>query len=178
MVCFRVINELGLTNYVIPTEQVNMSEVKRRIGLEQEFFIVDADGVIADRADELLHCCHQLAEAEGRNPDHFAPEFVKSMLEINTAPAFSVSKLADDYLRNLQLMLKAAKSLQLQLYPLSQYPLHLAPVIRDEANYHIQARTVGYERFLDAGRCIGTHLHLELPPGSLMMYHLPPELKR
>lgn len=38
MVCFRVINELGLTNYVIPTEQVNMSEVKRQIGLEQEFF--------------------------------------------------------------------------------------------------------------------------------------------
>lgn len=144
-----------------------MSEVKRRIGLEQEFFIVDVDGVIADRADELLHCCHQLAEVEGCNPDHFAPEFVKSMLEINTAPAFSVAELAGDYLQNLQLMLKAAKSLQLRLYPLSQYPLHLAPVIRDEANYHIQARTVGYDRFLDAGRCIGTHVHLELPPGTI-----------
>lgn len=144
-----------------------MSEVKRRVGLEQEFFIVDADGVIADRADELLQSCHALAIAEGHNPNHFAPEFVKSMVEINTAPAFGLSELANNYLRNLQLLLKAAKSLQLRLYPLSQYPLHLAPVIRDELNYHIQARTVGYDRFLDAGRCIGTHLHLELPMGTI-----------
>ncbi|MBW4554088.1 MAG: hypothetical protein KME35_23745 [Aphanocapsa sp. GSE-SYN-MK-11-07L] len=144
-----------------------MSQVKRRIGLEEEFFIVDADGVIADRADDLLECCHQLAESTGRNPEHFAPEFVKSMVEINTAPAVSVLELADDYLQNLQLMLTAAKSLHLRLYPLSQYPLHLAPTLRDVPNYHIQARTVGYDRFLDAGRCIGTHLHLELPSDTI-----------
>ncbi|MBW4491215.1 MAG: hypothetical protein KME12_25950 [Trichocoleus desertorum ATA4-8-CV12] len=111
-----------------------MSEVKRRIGLEQEFFIVDPEGIIVDRADELLCCCHDLANAEGRNPDYFAPEFVKSMLEINTVSASSVLELADNYLRNLQLLLKATKSLQLRLYPLSQYPLHLAPVIRDESS--------------------------------------------
>jgi gamma-glutamyl:cysteine ligase YbdK (ATP-grasp superfamily) len=151
----------------ISVERSNMSQVKRRIGLEEEFFIVDGDGVIVDRADDLLDCCHQLAESAGCNPEHFAPEFVKSMVEINTAPAASVSELANDYLRNLQLMLEAAKSLHLRLYPLSQYPLHLAPTLRDAPNYHIQARTVGYDRFLDAGRCIGTHLHLELPSGTI-----------
>ena len=144
-----------------------MSDAKRRIGLEQEFFIVDREGVIANRADELLQHCYRLAEMEGRNPENFAPEFVKSMVEINTPPAYSVSELADHYLTNLQIMLKAAKSLQLRLYPLSQYPLHVSPVIRDELNYHIQARTVGYNRFLDAGRCIGTHLHLDLPNGTI-----------
>lgn len=34
-------------------------------------------------------------------------------------------------------------------------------------NYHIQARTVGYDRFLHAGKCTGTHLHIELPPGVI-----------
>ncbi|GAB4243472.1 MAG: hypothetical protein Kow00121_68720 [Elainellaceae cyanobacterium] len=144
-----------------------MSDASRRIGLEQEFFIVDAEGAIADRADDLLQCCYRLAETAERSQANFAPEFVKSMLEMNTAPAYSISELAEDYLTNLQLMLKAAKTLELRLYPLSQYPLHFSPVIRDEPNYHIQARTVGYDRFLDAGRCIGTHLHLELPAGTI-----------
>lgn len=170
-----------------------MTNVKRQIGMEQEFFIVDRAGVIADRADEVLEGCQQRAASkadpyrieQGRNPENFAPEFVKSMVEINTNPAESVSALADEYLANVQILLEAAKSLELRIYPLSQYPLHLAPVIRDEPNYHIQARTVGYDRFLDAGRCIGTHLHLELPQGTIdeqvgvfpIALHLPPKLK-
>lgn len=156
-----------------------MSDAKRRIGLEQEFFVVDRAGVIADRADEVLQCCHRLAIEQGREAENFAPEFVKSMVEINTVPAESVSALAHEYLTNLQILLQAAQSLELRIYPLSQYPLHLAPVIRDEPNYHIQARTVGYDRFLDAGRCIGTHLHLELPAGTIdpqvgVSYHTSP----
>ena len=144
-----------------------MSETRQQIGLEQEFFLVDRIGVIADRADEVLQGCHQLALEQGRKAENFAPEFVKSMVEINTIPAETVADLANEYLTNLQILLQAAKSLDLRLYPLSQYPLHLAPVIRDEPNYHLQARTVGYDRFLDAGRCIGTHLHLELPAGTI-----------
>lgn len=143
------------------------NNVNRRIGLEQEFFIVDAEGIITDRADELLQGCRDLAQTQGRNLENFAPEFIKSMVEINTDPAHSVSELADFYIDNLQILLKAAKHLGVRIYPLSQYPLHLSPTIRDEPNYHIQARTVGYDRFLDAGRCIGTHLHLELPSGAI-----------
>jgi gamma-glutamyl:cysteine ligase YbdK (ATP-grasp superfamily) len=156
--------------------------VNRRIGLEQEFFIVDAEGIIVDRADELLQGCYDLAQRQGRNPNNFAPEFVKSMVELNTDPANSVSELANQYLCNLQVLLMAAKQLELRLYPLSQYPLHLFPTIRDEPNYHIQARTVGYDRFLDAGRCIGTHLHLELPQGAIdprigVSYQVSPEAR-
>ncbi|WP_225896570.1 glutamate--cysteine ligase [Amazonocrinis nigriterrae] len=55
----------------------------------------------------------------------------------------------------------------LRLYPLSSYPLHIMPVMRDRPNYHIQARTVGYDKFLHAGKCTGTHLHLEVPPGVI-----------
>ena len=144
-----------------------MSVADRRIGLEQEFFLVDEVGVISNRADEFLQRCHEVAEAEGRSPDYFSPEWVKNMIEINTAPAYSVTELATEYLSNLKLALQVGREMSLRLYPLSTYPLHVMPVIRDKPWYHVQVRTVGYDRFLHAGRCTGTHLHLDLPEATI-----------
>ncbi|WP_156481700.1 MULTISPECIES: glutamate-cysteine ligase family protein [unclassified Anabaena] len=144
-----------------------MDIVKRRIGLEQEFFLVDEAGEISDRADEFLQICRQTAADQGLNSQYFVPEFVKCMLEINTPPAYTGTELAKEYLKNLKLALTAARKTGLRLYPLSSYPLHIMPVMRDQPNYHIQARTVGYDRFLHAGKCTGTHLHLEVPPGVI-----------
>lgn len=144
-----------------------MDVVKRRIGLEQEFFLVDEVGHLSDRADEFLQVCHIMAQAQGLNPSYFVPEFVKSMVEVNTPPAYTGTELARVYLKNLKLALLVARQMNLRLYPLSSYPLHIMPVMRDRPNYHIQARTVGYDKFLHAGKCTGTHLHLEVPPGVI-----------
>lgn len=144
-----------------------MDVLKRRIGLEQEFFLVDESGDLSHRGDEFLQGCHLMAQAQGLNPQYFVPEFVKSMIEINTPPAYSGTELAIEYLKNLKLALAVARQMDLRLYPLSSYPLHIMPVMRDRPNYHIQARTVGYDRFLHAGKCTGTHLHLEVPPGVI-----------
>ena len=51
-----------------------MAVADRRIGLEQEFFLVDEAGVISNRSDEFLQRCQEMAEAEGRSPEYFAPE--------------------------------------------------------------------------------------------------------
>ncbi|WP_375497181.1 glutamate-cysteine ligase family protein [uncultured Nostoc sp.] len=144
-----------------------MAIVKRRIGLEQEFFLVDEAGNLSDRADEFLTSCQLMAQAQGLNPNYFVAEFVKSMVEINTPPADTAKELGRVYLTNLKLALCAAQQIGLRLYPLSSYPLHTMPVMRDHPNYHVQARTVGYEQFLHAGKCTGTHLHLEVPPGVI-----------
>jgi carboxylate-amine ligase len=144
-----------------------MELVKRRIGLEQEFFLVDEAGNLSDRADDFLRGCQLIAQAQGLNPNYFVAEFVKSMVEINTSPADTAKELAQVYLKNLKLALVVARQMGLRLYPLSSYPLHTMPVMRDHPNYHIQARTVGYEKFLHAGKCTGTHLHLEVPPGVI-----------
>ncbi len=144
-----------------------MAVTNRRIGLEQEFFLVDEAGAISNRADEFLQRCHEVAATKGCSSDYFAPEWVKSMVEINTPPTYSVTELAKEYLRNLQLALQVGRELGLRLYPLSTYPLHVMPVIRNHLRYHIQVRTVGYKRFLHAGRCTGTHLHLDLPEGTV-----------
>jgi gamma-glutamyl:cysteine ligase YbdK (ATP-grasp superfamily) len=145
----------------------DMGVVKRRIGLEQEFFLVDENGYLSDRADEFLDSCHLMAQSQGINPNYFVPEFVKSMVEINTPPAYTGIELAREYLKNLKLALAVSRQMNLRLYPLSSYPLHIMPVMRDRPNYHIQARTVGYDKFLHAGKCTGTHLHLEVPAGVI-----------
>lgn len=144
-----------------------MDVLKRRIGLEQEFFLVDEAGEISSLGDEFLQTCHSLAAAQNISPNYFVPEFVKCMLEINTPPAYTGTELAQVYIQNLKLAIAAGQQMGLRLYPLSSYPLHIMPVMRDKPNYHIQARTVGYDRFLHAGKCTGTHIHLEVPPGVI-----------
>ena len=143
------------------------NDVKRRIGLEQEFFLVDESGNFCNSADEFLQTCQTLAQDKGYDLHYFVPEFVKNMVEINTPPCSSSQELGKVYLQNLQLAITASHQMGLRLYPLSSYPLHIMPVMRDKPNYHIQARTVGYERFLHAGKCTGTHVHLEVPKGVI-----------
>jgi gamma-glutamyl:cysteine ligase YbdK (ATP-grasp superfamily) len=139
----------------------------RHIGLEQEFFLVEESGAPSIRADEFLQLCWEEAEREDSAPSCFAPEFVKGLVEVSTPPVHTLAQLERKYWDNLCLALRVARSLGLRLYPLGTYPLPLEPSIRDEPDYRIQVRTVGPERFVHAGRCAGTHLHLELPAGTV-----------
>jgi carboxylate-amine ligase len=139
----------------------------RCVGLEQEFFLVDEDGVLSNRADEFLTLCKEEAEASGRAPEGFAPECARSMVEINTPPVHSLAELAREYAASLGLALDAGRELGLRLYPLATYPLPVQPDIREEPRYQLQARAVGRERFLHAGRCVGAHLHLEVGGGTV-----------
>jgi hypothetical protein len=139
----------------------------RRIGLEQEFFLVDRSGVLRDLADPFLRRCLEAARAAGLDPRCFKAECAKGLLEIATPPSNGVEELAKNYLNNLHLALGVASELGLALYPLGTYPLPIRPALRDDPSYAIKARTIGYERFLGAGRCAGTHLHLELPAGTV-----------
>jgi hypothetical protein len=142
----------------------------RRIGLEQEFFLVDRSGVLRDLADPYLRRCREAAQAAGFDPRCFKAECVKSLVEISTLPSSGIEEVAKEYLNNLHLALGVASELGLALYPLGTYPLPIRPALRDDPSYAIKATTIGYERFLGAGRCAGTHLHLELPAGTVFRY--------
>jgi carboxylate-amine ligase len=82
-----------------------MDVIERRIGLEQEFFLVDKEGFPSDQADEFLQRCREEAEAVGCSPEYFVPEWVKGMVEINTPPVYTPTELAREYLKNLKLAL-------------------------------------------------------------------------
>src|SRR3712207_337560 len=139
----------------------------RRAGLEQEFFLVDRRGALRDLADPFLQRCREAAKAEGLDPRCFKAECVMSLVEITTPPSCGIADLAANYLGNLDLALSVASELGLALYPLGTYPLPVRTTVRNDPNYAIKARTIGYERFSHAGRCAGTHLHLELPAGTV-----------
>lgn len=139
----------------------------RRIGLEQEFFLVDEDGVISNRADEFLRKCGTLAEEEGLDPGCFEPECAKSLVEVSTPPATSLEELSVSYLDSLGVALRSAGEIGLRLYPLATYPLPFTPDLREETHYRIQSMTLGPEKFLHAGRCAGAHLHLEVAPDTV-----------
>ncbi len=139
----------------------------RCVGLEQEFFLVDEDGVLSNRADEFLALCREAAAESGRDPEGFAPECARSMAEINTPPVHSLAELSREYAASLGLALDAGREIGLRLYPLATYPLPVHPEMRDEPHYRLQARTVGRERFGHAGRCAGVHLHLEVAGGTV-----------
>ena len=139
----------------------------RRAGLEQEFFLVENSGRPSERADEFLERCRAATREESGGPACFAPEFVLSLVEVNTPPVYTLYDLEREYARNLRLALQTARSLGLRLYPLGTYPLPLQPAVRGGLDYRVQVSTVGPERFADAGRCAGTHLHLELQAGTV-----------
>ena len=82
-----------------------------RVGLEQEFFLVEESGVPSRRADELLERCREETVAGGC----LAPEFVKGLVEVNTPPVHTLAELEREYARNLRLALRAARSIGLRL---------------------------------------------------------------
>jgi len=140
---------------------------ERCIGLEQEFFLVDAAGALSGRADEFLKRCEELLEKAGRDPESFAPECARSMVEVNAPPVHSISELSREYLAGAGLAIEAARDLDLRVYPLATYPLAAENTLRDEPRYDLQARAVGRERFQIAGRCAGVHIHLEAKAGTI-----------
>ncbi len=100
-----------------------MGTMVRCIGLEQEFFLVDAVGVPSGRADEFLALCRETAWEEGLNKETFVGQCTGSMVEINTPPARTVADLAESYLAGLDLALRAG--VLHQALPLATYPLPL-----------------------------------------------------
>ncbi|QIN81767.1 glutamate--cysteine ligase [Rubrobacter tropicus] len=141
----------------------------RSIGLEQEFFLVEDSGEPSVRADEFLERCREVSEGDGAAC--LAPEWVKGVVEVNTPPVRSLADLEQEYAGNVRLALRSAREIGLRIYPLGTYPLPLEPAVREEPDYQVQVRTVGPERFMDAGRCAGTHLHLGLPAGTVDTEH-------
>jgi gamma-glutamyl:cysteine ligase YbdK (ATP-grasp superfamily) len=158
----------------IPTEELPEGKFldegslpDRRMGLEQEFFLVDRRGEPRDLADLFLRECREAVHAAGRDPRSFQAESIKGLVEITTSPSHDFAEMAGHYLKNLGLALGVASELGLALYPLGTYPLPIDPVLRDDPGYRLKASVLGRDRFSHAGRCAGAHLHLELPAGTV-----------
>ncbi|WP_162924780.1 glutamate-cysteine ligase family protein [Rubrobacter indicoceani] len=137
----------------------------RNIGLEQEFFLVDEAGHISDRADEFLARCRAVAAESELNKENFSGECTFGMVEVKTGAHRGFDGLKSDYLRHVGAAIRAAREAGVRLYPLGTYPLPFTPDFRHDGRYEAQVRTIGRERFMPAGRCVGVHMHFEVMDG-------------
>src|SRR3712207_3782819 len=139
----------------------------RRIRLAQEVFLGGGGGVPSHPAEQFLSPRREVGAEGGLKPESFVGEGSRSMVEINNPPTCTCRDLAGPYLRTLNLALRAGRELDVRIDPLATYPLPVVPTVRDEPSYELQLRTIGHARFLNAARCAGVHLHLELPTGTV-----------
>ena len=141
----------------------------RSIGLEQEFFLVEESGEPSVRADEFLERCRERSEREGDGKAAcLAPEWVKGVVEVNTPPVRSLADLEREYADNVRLADPLGAGDRAQALPAGHLPA--AAEARRQGGAGLPGpgphrRTA--ERFMDAGRCAGTHLHLGLPDGTV-----------
>jgi carboxylate-amine ligase len=129
-----------------------VADLSRTIGLEQELFLVDEEGRISYRADELLSLCRVEAREKDLDPENFKGECAKNMVEINSGPKTNLADLGAQHLGNVQLAISVGKSLGLRLYPLGTYPLPITPVIRADLHYQILQRPNREDRTLTSDR--------------------------
>lgn len=126
---------------------------------------MEEDGRISDRADEFLARCRVVALDLGLDEDNFSGECTFGMVEVKTGPHRDFSDLRGDYLANVRAALRAGREIGVRLYPLGTYPLPFKPDFRHDDRYEAQVKTIGRERFMPAGRCVGVHMHFEVMGG-------------
>lgn len=124
-----------------------------QLSLELEYWTIDSTGALApatpvlDRIDDL--------DAESADP----------MLEVVTDPCDSVAELEAEVTARLREAIDVAREEDRRLVPLST-PLNAGPISTSEGpRTEIQRRVLG-ERFADATRCAGTHLHIDRIDGA------------
>ncbi len=117
------------------------------IGLEMEFWVVDEYGHLCDG--------HDLTEVH----DDALPEFVESLIEVQTPPGNSVATIADSLRDVLERLLEEAAETDRRLVPLGT-PLSENPsgIPSERGEFLEQIYGDGLEV---AKNCAGTHVHFE-----------------
>ncbi len=135
---------------------------KLTIGLEVEFFILDKNGKIVDKADLILKKLNKKKKITG---SEIVKEVGKSMIEVGSYPCESSIDTVQSLIKNIKTLIYVADEEGLRLCPLGSYPGKFSPQIRSDARYKTKEILLGKRRFLKSGTVCGFHLHSELPWG-------------
>jgi Glutamate-cysteine ligase family 2(GCS2) len=135
---------------------------KLTIGLEAEFFILDKNGKIVDKADVILNRLNKEKKITG---SEIVKEVGKSMIEVGSYPYESSIDTMKSLIKNIKTLIYIADEEGLRLCPLGTYPGKFTPQIRTDARYKTKETLLGKKRFIKSGTACGFHLHSELPWG-------------
>tara|TARA_Y100000031_G_C8223053_1_gene386936 strand:- start:355 stop:1686 length:1332 start_codon:yes stop_codon:yes gene_type:complete len=128
-------------------------------GLEIEMFVLDNQGKVVSKADELIKATKKI-----NKKCNIVKEMMLDIVEFGAFPSVKVQNTGTDLLNNLSNALEAASKLDLRLFPLATYPGKFNPESRKEGHYGIKTKIWG-EKLGIEGRCTGFHFHYEMPKG-------------
>ncbi|MBU0953162.1 MAG: hypothetical protein KKA90_01935 [Nanoarchaeota archaeon] len=129
------------------------------VGIEAEFHLIDMQGNITNRADQLLLPLREKYPKIG-----YQQEVALNMLEIANYPHMSIPNTIENIIDAIHAALEIGKDQDVMLYPFGTYPGAFEPQFRPKLYYKILQRVLGDDRFPITGRCVGYHSHFSLPP--------------
>ena len=128
-------------------------------GMEFEFFIVDSNGQIMNKADLLIK------KAKQNNPNlPITKEIGNSMIEINGYPKEKPEETLQGIMEAYKVLISVAHREDLFLCPLGCYPGKFKPKMRTGKVYDIKKKILG-EKFPITGTVCGLHYHYTMPKG-------------
>ncbi|MCK4319467.1 hypothetical protein KAW38_02745 [Candidatus Micrarchaeota archaeon] len=130
------------------------------VGIESEFFTVNKEGELLNKADRILDLLKNTKVA-----GFIQEEIGHSMLEINSKPEKNISMLAVNYLKQLRSVIETARKEEIFLLPLGCYPAKSKPKIRKRSWYSNQTAVFGKENIHYVSKICGLHFHYTLPKG-------------
>ncbi|MBN2477805.1 hypothetical protein JXB01_00765 [Candidatus Micrarchaeota archaeon] len=128
-----------------------------KVGVENEFFLIDGEGNLSSRADEVL-------DEMRKNNYEVSEEFSKSQVEMASNPDRNFDAMASDMLGKIRMLSETAEKMGLLILPLGTYPSKSKITVREKEWYQLQ-RYVLREMFELHGQTCGYHFHYTLPRG-------------
>jgi len=134
---------------------------KTSVGLEVEFFTINSEGKLVEKADELL----KILRENKRIGYHMKEEISHSVIEMGATPKRKVRATAVNFLKNLQKMVEITEENDIYLVPLGCYPAKSNHRLRKKHWYDSQEFLLGKKNFAKEIRMCGFHFHYSLPQG-------------
>ena len=127
----------------------------KKIGLELELNLIDKEGNLSNKADEIL--------LDPRNNSDIIGELSQSMIEVIGPPSDKIYKVGSDFAQNLLLLDTIAKDFGLMLVPSTTVGKDAYPVSNDSRRIRgMRKRKVLGNRLRDLEHHIcGTHVHID-----------------
>lgn len=133
---------------------------KSMLGLEIEMFLLDDEGKLVNKADELL------GSFEGKRLGKYVkPEISKAMIELTASAKRSIRECAVAFTENLHELVQQTEKMGYRLLPLGTHPTRTMPKMHSTHWYDALKEVKGSKNASIEAKVSGFHYHFTLPEG-------------
>jgi len=134
---------------------------KLRVGLETEMFMLNSEGNMVFKSDELI----EFLRKETKLDKQIEEEVGLSMIEVISKPAKTIDELSKKFLGNIKKVVEKAESRGIYLLPFGCYPTKFNSRIRQKEWYINREAIIGKNNLKRTTKVCGFHFHYSMPRG-------------